>query len=114
MSNSGLSLAAQIGGKGTSTDKTSVLSTRRRVPTKWVAGRTLQSFTEAVIANFYVPSDFLVDCQIRCLIKMNPLLNLSFFSTSFYSFQEEDVVIRNRWISEDKYVNQDERFNPRL
>ena len=48
-------------GKVTPTDKTRVVSTRRRVPTNWVSGRTLQPSIESVVANSFVPSDFLVD-----------------------------------------------------
>ena len=66
-------------GKGNPTDKTRVVSTRRRVPTNWVSGRTLQPSIESVIANSFVPSDFLVDGQVSGLGTVHPLLTLSFF-----------------------------------
>ena len=61
--------------------KTRVMSTRRRVPTNWVSGRTLQPSIESVVANSFVPSDFLVDSQVSGLGTVHPLLTLSFFST---------------------------------
>ena len=63
------------------TDKTRVVSTRRRVPTNWVSGRTLQPSIESVVANSFVPSDFLVDGQVSGLRTVHPLLTLSFVST---------------------------------
>ena len=57
------------------------MSTRRRVPTNWVSGRTLQPSIESVVANSFVPSDFLVDGQISGLGNVHPLLTLSFVST---------------------------------
>ena len=44
--------------------KTRVVSTRRRVPSNWVSGRTLQPSIETVVANSFVPSDFLMDGQV--------------------------------------------------
>ena len=81
MLNSDLSPAAQQGGRLPPTDKTRVVSTRRRVPTNWVSGRTLQPSIESVVANFFVPSDFLVDGQVSGLGTVHPLLTLSFVST---------------------------------
>ena len=81
MSNSDLSPAAQQGGRLLPTDKTRVVSTRRRVPTNWVSGRTLQPSIESVVANSFVPSDFLVDGQVSGLGTVRPLLTLSFVST---------------------------------
>ena len=75
MLNSDLSPAAPL------TEKTCVVSTRRRVPTNWVSGRTLQPSIESVVANSFVPSDFLVDGQVSGLGTVHPLLTLSFFST---------------------------------
>ena len=60
MSNSGLSPTAPIGRMDPATYKTHVVSTRRRVSTNWVSSRTLQPSTESVVANFSVPSDFLL------------------------------------------------------
>ena len=63
------------------TDKICVESTRRLVPTNWVSGRTLQPSIESVVANSFVPSDFLVDGQVSGLGTVHPLLTLNFFST---------------------------------
>ena len=81
MLNSDLSPAAPQGGRKPATDKTRVVSTRRRVPTNWVSSRTLQPSIESVVANSFVPSDFLVDGQFSGLGTVHPLLTLSFFST---------------------------------
>ena len=61
--------------------KTSVVSMRKRVPTNRVSGRTLQPSIESVVANSFVPSDFLVDGQVSGLGTVHPLLTLSFVST---------------------------------
>ena len=63
------------------TDKTRVESTCWRVPTNWISCRTLQPSIESVVANSFVPSDFLVDGQVSGLGTVHPLLTLSFFST---------------------------------
>ena len=97
-------------GKGTPTDKTRVVSTCRLVPTNWVSGRTLQPSIESVVANSFVPSDFLVDGQVSGLGTVHPLLTLDFFSTwipslhvvSTFNVEEEVVVIRNRWTPKKK------------
>ena len=81
MLNSDQSPAAPQGGRETPTDKTRVVSTRRRVPTNWVSGRTLQPSIESVVANSIVSSDFLVDGQVSGLGTVHPLLTLNFFST---------------------------------
>ena len=81
MLNSDLSPAAPQGGREPLTEKTRVVSTRRRVPTNWVSDRTLQTSIESVVANSFVPSDFLVDGQVSGLGTVHPLLTLSFFST---------------------------------
>ena len=81
MLNSDLSLAAPQGGRAPPTDKIRVVSMRRRVPTNWVSGRTLQPSTESVVARFFVPSDFLVDGQVSGLGTVHPLLTLSFYGT---------------------------------
>ena len=80
MLNSDLSPAAPQGGREPPTEK-HVVSTRRRVPTNWVSGRTLQPSIESVIANSFVPSNFLVDGQVSGLGTVHPLHTLSFFST---------------------------------
>ena len=81
MSNCDLSQAAPIGGRKTPTDVTRVVSTRRRVPTNWVSGRTPQPSTEPAVENVYVPSTFLMEGQVSGLGTVHPLLTLSFFST---------------------------------
>ena len=81
MLNSDLSPAAPLGGWEPLIEKTRVVSTRRRVPTNWVSGRTLQPSIESVVGNSFVPSDFLVDGQVSGLGTVHPLLTLSFFST---------------------------------
>ena len=81
MLNSDLSPAAPQGGRELPTDKIRVVSTRRRVPTNWVSGMTLQPSIESVVANSFVPSDFLVDGQVSGLGTVHPLLTLNFFST---------------------------------
>ena len=80
MLRSDLSPTAHQGGREPP-QKTRVVSTRRRVPTNWVSGRTLQPSIESVIANSFVPSNFLVDGQVSGLGTVHPLLTLSFFST---------------------------------
>ena len=102
MLNSDLSPAAPQGGRKPPTYKTRVVSTRRRAPTNWVSGRTLQPSIESVVANSFVPSDFLVDGQVSVLGTVHPLLTLSFFSTWILPLhvvvvEEEFVVIRNGW-----------------
>ena len=81
MLNSDLSPAAHQGGKVPHTDKTRVVSTRRRVSTNWVSSRTLQPSIESVVANSFVPSDFLVDGQVSGLGTVHHLLTLDFLST---------------------------------
>ena len=81
MLNSDLSPAALQGGREPLTHRTRVVSARRRVPNNWVSGRTLQPSIETVVANSFVPSDFLVDGQVSGLGTVHPLLTLSFFST---------------------------------
>ena len=56
-------------------------SKRRRVPTNWVSDRMLQPSTEPIIANFSVPSDFLVEGQVSGLETVQFLLTSNFFST---------------------------------
>ena len=81
MLNSDLSPTASHGGSKPPTHKTRVVSTHRRVPTNWVSDRTLQPSIESVVANSFVPSDFLVDGQVSGLGTVHPLLTLSFLST---------------------------------
>ena len=64
--------AAPQGGMESSTDKTSVAFTRRRVPTNWVSGRTNQPSTKSVVTNSFVPLDFLVDGQVSGLGNVHP------------------------------------------
>ena len=81
MSNSDLSPAAPQGGREPPTYNARVMSTRRRVTTNWVSGRTLQPSIELVVANTFVPLDYLVDGQASGLGPVHPLLTLNFFST---------------------------------
>ena len=68
MSNYGLSPVAPQGGMEFPLgEKIRVVFTRRRVPTNWVSGRTMQPSIESVVANSFVPSDFLVDGQVSGL-----------------------------------------------
>ena len=64
MSNSDLSSTAPQGGMESPKDKTRVVSTCRRVPTNWVFSRSLLPFTESVVVDSFVPSNFLVDGQV--------------------------------------------------
>ena len=72
MSNSDLSLAAPQGGRLPLTDKIRVVSMHMWVPTNWVSDRTLQQSIESVVANSFVPSDFLVDGQVSGLGTVHP------------------------------------------
>ena len=72
MLNSDLSPAAPMGEGNPSQKKTCVMSTRRRVPKNWLSGRTLQPSIESVVANSFVPSDFLVDGQVSGLGTVHP------------------------------------------
>ena len=81
MLNSDLSPAAPRGGREPPSDEICVVSTRRRVPTNWVSGRTLQPSIESIGASSFVPSDFLVDGQVSGLGTVHPFLTLSFIST---------------------------------
>ena len=81
MLKSDLSPANQQGERLPPTDKTRVMSTRRRVPTNWLTGRTLQPSIESVVAKSFVPSDFLVDGQVSGLGTVHPLLTFSFVGT---------------------------------
>ena len=81
MLNYDLSPAAPQGGREPPTYKTRMVSTRRWVQTNWVSGRTLQPSIQSVVANSFVPSDFLVDGQVSGLGTVHPLLTLSFLST---------------------------------
>ena len=114
MQNSDLFPAAPQGGREPPTSKTRVVSTRRRVPTNWVSGRTFQSSIESVVASSFVPSDFLVDGQISGLWTVHPLLTLSFLSTwilplhvvscCVFNVEEEVAVIRNGWTPKKRDV----------
>ena len=108
MLNSDLSPAAPQGGGNTP----QMVSTRGLVPTNWVTGRTLQPSIESVVANSFVPSDFLVDGQVSGLETVHPLLTLSFInkwilplhvvSCCVCNVEEEVVVIRNGWTPKKK------------
>ena len=119
MLNSDLSPAAPQGGRKPPTDKTSVVSTRRRVQTNWVSGRTLQPPIESVVANSFVPSDFIVGGQESWLGTVHPLLALNFFSTwilplhvvVFFQREEEVVVIRNGWTPKKKMATWQRHIN---
>ena len=64
MLNSDIFLAAPQMGREPLADKTCVGSMSMLVPTNWVSGRALQPSIESVVANPFVPSDFLVDGQL--------------------------------------------------
>ena len=81
MLNSDLSPAAPQVGREPPHRKTRVMSTRRRFPTNWVSGRTLQPSIESVVANPFVPSSFLMDGQVSGLGTVHPFITLGFFST---------------------------------
>ena len=81
MLNSNLSPAAPPGGRVPPTDEARVVSTLRLVPTNWFSGRTLQPSIQSVVANSFVPSDFLVDGEVSGLGTVHLLLTLSFLST---------------------------------
>ena len=78
---SDLSPAAPQGGRESPTYIARVVYTRRRVPTNWVSGRTLQPSIQSVDENSFVPSIFLVDGQVSGLGTVHPLLILHFFGT---------------------------------
>ena len=80
MLNSDLSPAAPQGGREPP-QKKRMVSTRRRVLTNWVSGRTLKASIESVVANSFAPSNFLVNVQVCGLGTVHPLLTLSVFST---------------------------------
>ena len=67
MLNSDLSPAAPQGGR-----LPPQIKPVSRVPTNWVSGRTLQPSIESVVANSFVPSDFLVDGQVSGLGTARP------------------------------------------
>ena len=64
MLNSDLTPAAPQGGREPPADKARVVSTRSRVPTYWVSGRTLQPSIESVVASSFGPSDFIVELML--------------------------------------------------
>ena len=105
MSNPDLSPAAPQGGMEPPTYNSSVVSMRRRVPTNWVSGRTLHPSIESVVANSFVPSDFLVDSQVSGLGTVHLLLTLTSLTHELFLFmmchvfnaEEEVVVIRKAW-----------------
>ena len=73
MSNSGLFMAAPIRRKKSPAYKIHVVSTHRSIKTNCVSGRMLQPSTEPVIANFSVPSDFLVEDLVSGLGTEHPI-----------------------------------------
>ena len=96
MLNSGLSPAAPQGRWETPTDKTSVVSTRRRFPTNWIYGRTLQPSIESVVANSFVISNFLVDGQVSRLGTVRPLLTLNFFGTWILPLHDVSSTLKRK------------------
>ena len=96
MLNSDLSPTAPQGGRLPPTDKTRVVSTRRRVPTNWVSGRTLQPSIESVVANSFVPPDFLVDGQVSGLGTVHLFLTLSFISTWILSLHVVSSTLKRK------------------
>ena len=72
------------------------MSKRRRVPTNWVSDRTLQPSIESVVANSFVPSDFLVDGQVSGLGTVHPFLTLSFVSTWILSLHVVSSTLKRK------------------
>ena len=81
METSGLSPAAPIVGSKPSTNKTYSVFMRRWILTKRISCRMLQSSTEPVITNLFVPSDLLVEGHVSGLGTVHPLLTLNGFGT---------------------------------
>ena len=69
---SDLSQAPPQGRMEPPSDKTCVVPTCRRVPTNSISSSTLQPSIELVIADSFVPSDFLVDGQVSGLGTVHP------------------------------------------
>ena len=86
MLHSDLSQAAPQGEREPPTGKTRVVPTRRQVPTNWVSGVTLQPFIESVVANSFVPSDFLVDGQVSGLGLCTPFSLQTSLAHGFFIF----------------------------
>ena len=99
MLSSDLSPEAPQGGREPPTDKTRVASMCRRVPTNLVSGRTLQPSVESVVANSFVPSDFLVDGQVSGLGTVHPLLIMNFFSTWILPFHVVSSTLKRKSLS---------------
>ena len=78
--------------KGTPTEKTGVVSTRRWVPTSRVSGKMLLPSTEPVVTNVSVPSDFLVKGQVNGLATVQPLLTQNFVSTWLHSLLKRKTL----------------------
>ena len=108
MLNSDLSPTAPQGGRKPPQIKPVLCPRAGGSNTNWVSGRTLQPSIESVIANSFVPSDFLVDGQVSGLGTVHPLLTLNFFSTWIlplhvvFNVEEEVVIIRNGWTPKKK------------
>ena len=96
MLNSDLSPEAPQGGRKSPTYETRVMSTRRWVPTNWVSRRTLQPSIESVVANSFVPSDFLVDGKVSGLGTLHPLLTLNFFSTWIFPLHVVSSTLKRK------------------
>ena len=85
MLNSDLSPSAPQGGRDPPQIKP-VWCPRAGGPDNWVSCRTLQPSIESVVADSFVPSDFLVDGQVSGLGTVHTLLTLNFFSTWILPF----------------------------
>ena len=83
MINSDLYPAAPQWGREPLTDKARVVSTHRRVPANLVSGRTLQP---SIVADSFVPSDFLADGQVSGLRTLHTILTSNFFGTWIFLF----------------------------
>ena len=70
-------------GRKNPTDKARTVSKRRRIMTNWNSGRTLQTSTESVGANFSVPSEVSVEGQVSGLGTVHLLLTFDFTSSWF-------------------------------
>ena len=72
--------------------KTCVVSTRRRIPTNWFSGMTLQPSSEPDFLRFYVPRDFLVEIQVSGL-GIVPIITLDFISTWIPPFFKRKTLL---------------------
>ena len=96
MLNSDLSPAAPQGGRLPPTDKPVWCPRAGGSRQTGFSGRTLQPSIESVVANSFVPSDFLVDGQVSGLWTVHPLLTLSFVSTWILSLHVVSSTLKRK------------------